>query len=97
MPVSISSSTSLTGAHAREPPRASLPSCAGDSRTRRDVKLGAGRGGRRLLRPIAAIETQLKGIEYVVPKRDTFYGMTEVIVRDPAGHVVAFAQQTKRS
>lgn len=44
---------------------------------------------------LAAVEKQLRGIEPVVPKRQTFYGMTEVIVRDAAGHVLVFAQKTK--
>jgi uncharacterized glyoxalase superfamily protein PhnB len=41
---------------------------------------------------LAPFETALSGIDYVLPKRKTFYGATEVIVREPAGHVVAFAQ-----
>jgi uncharacterized glyoxalase superfamily protein PhnB len=41
---------------------------------------------------LAAIEAKVKGVPEVVPKRETFYGMTEVIVRDPAGHVIVFAQ-----
>ena len=44
---------------------------------------------------LAAFETALAGIDYVPPKRKTFYGATEVIVRDPAGHVVTFAQMAK--
>ena len=41
---------------------------------------------------LAAFETALAGIDYVLPKRKTFYGATEVIVREPGGHVVVFAQ-----
>ena len=41
---------------------------------------------------LAALEPKLAGVPEVVPKRETFYGMTEVIVRDPAGHVIVFAQ-----
>ena len=43
---------------------------------------------------LGGFETALKGIEYVLPKRQTFYGATEVIVREPTGHVVVFAQKT---
>ena len=38
------------------------------------------------------IEKRLEGIEKVVPRRETFYGATEIAVRDPAGYVVSFAQ-----
>jgi uncharacterized glyoxalase superfamily protein PhnB len=34
----------------------------------------------------------LEGIEPVVPRRRTFYGADELIVREPAGNVVTFAQ-----
>jgi hypothetical protein len=33
-----------------------------------------------------------KSAEVVVQRRTTFYGATEMIVRDPAGHVIAFAE-----
>jgi uncharacterized glyoxalase superfamily protein PhnB len=33
-----------------------------------------------------------KGAPVVVPKRTTFYGATEIGVKDPGGHVVVFAQ-----
>ncbi len=36
---------------------------------------------------IAAIQ----GAEVLVPVRTTFYGATEIIVKDPGGHVVTFA------
>jgi uncharacterized glyoxalase superfamily protein PhnB len=39
-----------------------------------------------------AIERALSGIEPVVPRRTTFYGADELIVREPGGHVVTFAQ-----
>jgi uncharacterized glyoxalase superfamily protein PhnB len=38
-----------------------------------------------------AIERALEGIEQVVPRRTTFYGADEIIVREPAGNVVTFA------
>jgi hypothetical protein len=41
---------------------------------------------------IDAFEGALEGAEYVIPRRTTFYGSEEVIVREPAGNVVAFAQ-----
>ena len=34
----------------------------------------------------------LEGIEPVIPRRKTFYGADELIVREPAGNVVTFAQ-----
>ena len=39
-----------------------------------------------------AIETAMIGIAPVIPRRTTFYGAQEIIVREPAGNVVAFAQ-----
>lgn len=34
----------------------------------------------------------LEGLEIVVPRRKTFYGMDEIGVREPGGHIVMFAQ-----
>ncbi|MBZ5684223.1 MAG: VOC family protein [Acidobacteriia bacterium] len=34
----------------------------------------------------------VKGAELVMPKRKTFYGSTEIGIRDPAGHFVTFAE-----
>jgi uncharacterized glyoxalase superfamily protein PhnB len=39
-----------------------------------------------------AIEKALKGVPLVTPRRKTFYGSEEIIVREPAGNVVNFAQ-----
>lgn len=39
-----------------------------------------------------SVESALDGIEHVVPRRKTFYGADELIVREPAGNVVTFAQ-----
>ena len=39
-----------------------------------------------------AVERALEGIEPVTPRRKTFYGADELIVREPAGNVVNFAQ-----
>ena len=33
-----------------------------------------------------------KGAEVVMPKRKTFYGSTEIGIKDPAGHYVTFAE-----
>jgi uncharacterized glyoxalase superfamily protein PhnB len=41
---------------------------------------------------IDAVEESLAGIPHVIPRRKTFYGMDEVVVRDPGGYVVVFAQ-----
>ncbi len=41
---------------------------------------------------IDAIEKAVAGAEIVVPRRTTFYGSTEIFVREPAGNVVGFAQ-----
>ena len=38
------------------------------------------------------IERSLGGLQPVVPRRKTFYGADELIVRDPAGNVITFAQ-----
>lgn len=34
----------------------------------------------------------IKGAEIVMPVRTTFYGATEISIKDPAGHFVTFAQ-----
>ena len=38
------------------------------------------------------IERALAGVTLVVPRRNTFYGSAEIIVREPAGNAVTFAQ-----
>lgn len=43
---------------------------------------------------IDAVEEALDGIDHVLPRRTTFYGATEVIVREPGGNVVTFAEMT---
>jgi uncharacterized glyoxalase superfamily protein PhnB len=35
----------------------------------------------------------MKGAEIAMPLRTTFYGMRELGVKDPAGHVITFAQK----
>jgi hypothetical protein len=39
-----------------------------------------------------AIEKKLAGVKPVVPRRKTFYGADELIVHEPGGNVVTFAQ-----
>jgi hypothetical protein len=41
---------------------------------------------------IESVVRALDGIDAVVPRRKTFYGMEEIGVREPGGHVVMFAQ-----
>jgi len=41
---------------------------------------------------VESVERALAGLEVVVPRRQTFYGMDEIGVREPGGHVVVFAQ-----
>ena len=36
--------------------------------------------------------TAMKGAEVVMPVRTTFYGAKEIGIKDPAGHVITFAQ-----
>ena len=42
---------------------------------------------------IAATAQALEGVPLVIPRRRTFYGMDEIVVREPAGFVVTFAQR----
>ncbi len=39
-----------------------------------------------------AVQRALEGVEPVVPRRQTFYGADELIVREPAGNTVTFAR-----
>jgi len=41
---------------------------------------------------IKATEQALKGAEIVQPIHDTFYGSKEIVVKEPGGHFVIFAQ-----
>ena len=41
---------------------------------------------------IAGIAKALEGFDIVMPKRETFYGSTEIGYREPGGHFVTFAQ-----
>ena len=46
---------------------------------------------------IDAVDRALAGIEVVVARRKTFYGMEEIGVHEPGGHVVMFAQPVAAS
>lgn len=39
-----------------------------------------------------AVERALDGVEPLVPRRQTFYGTDELIVREPGGNTVTFAE-----
>jgi uncharacterized glyoxalase superfamily protein PhnB len=41
-----------------------------------------------------AVERAVDGSAIVVPRRTTFYGMTEISVREPGGNLIVFAQPT---
>jgi len=45
---------------------------------------------------IKAAETALKGADIIQPIHDTFYGSKEIVVKEPGGHFVIFAQMPKR-
>ncbi len=46
---------------------------------------------------IDATERALQGIAHIIPRRTTFYGAEEIIVREPAGNTVTFAQFGKEA
>ena len=46
---------------------------------------------------VAAVADAMRGVEVVVPRRQTFYGMDEIGVREPGGNTVMFAQQMRDS
>ncbi len=41
------------------------------------------------------VERRLAGLELVFPRRSTFYGTTEVGVREPSGNLIVFAQPSQ--
>ena len=43
---------------------------------------------------IDEVERKLDGVEIIKPRHDTFYGMTEIYIREPGGGVVGFAAPT---
>jgi uncharacterized glyoxalase superfamily protein PhnB len=44
---------------------------------------------------LAPLRAKLADWPHVVPERTTFYGAREIIVKDPAGHVVVLAAHSK--
>ena len=42
---------------------------------------------------IDPLERALEGVPYLLPRRQTFYGMDEIGAREPGGSVVMFAQK----
>lgn len=56
-------------------------------------------GGRTFLyievEKLEDVLSAMNGVTVVVPLRTTFYGAREIGVKDPAGHVIVFAQMTK--
>lgn len=45
---------------------------------------------------IDAVEKAVAGAPVVRPRHQTFYGSTEIYVREPGGHTVGFAQFTQK-
>ena len=45
---------------------------------------------------LGRVETAVAGVPVVKPRHDTFYGSTELYVREPGGNVVGFAQFKKQ-
>ena len=45
---------------------------------------------------IEQVIANLDGVEIIKPKHDEFYGMTEITIREPGGHLVTFAAKTKK-
>jgi hypothetical protein len=41
---------------------------------------------------VDAFEKQLPASSFVIPRRTTFYGAQELVVREPAGNIVVFSQ-----
>ena len=41
---------------------------------------------------VESVQQALAGVDVVVPRRKTFYGMDEIGVKEPGGHIVVFAQ-----
>lgn len=41
---------------------------------------------------LASVEAAVDPTAVIIPRRETFYGAEEVVVRTPGGHVVGFAQ-----
>ncbi|HUF26223.1 MAG TPA: VOC family protein [Gemmatimonadaceae bacterium] len=46
---------------------------------------------------IGVVERAMADLDKIVPRRTTFYGMEEIGVREPGGHVVIFAQPAAKA
>ena len=46
---------------------------------------------------IESVARAVEGLPVVVPRRTTFYGMDEIGVREPGGHVITFAQPVEQT
>ncbi len=46
---------------------------------------------------LAPIEAALSGYERIITRRDAVYGMRELVVREPSGHIVTFGMPLARS
>ena len=44
---------------------------------------------------VDVLASALQGFEIVMPRRETFYGSTEIGYREPGGHFVTFAQMKR--
>jgi len=58
-------------------------------------KEDAGKGPTYLYAEVESLDATLeamRGVEMVIPVHETFYGMREFAVKDPAGHIILFAQ-----
>jgi catechol 2,3-dioxygenase-like lactoylglutathione lyase family enzyme len=44
---------------------------------------------------LEAVERAVAGVPIVKPRHQTFYGSTEIYVREPGGHTVGFAQMSQ--
>ncbi len=67
----------------------------GDPKDDATLKLQAGQGPTYLYVEVDNLDATLvamQGIEIVIPVNETFYGMKEFGVKDPAGHFILFAQ-----
>ena len=45
---------------------------------------------------IERVIANLDGVEIIKPKHDESYGMTEITIREPGGHLVTFSAKTKK-
>jgi uncharacterized glyoxalase superfamily protein PhnB len=60
-------------------------------------KIGAGAVWFVEVEDLDAVENALAGVEVLVPRRQTFYGMDEIFVRATCGTVVGFAAPIEKS